>query len=282
MFLCLCKPVKVLAYVSGLILIAALGGCGEHAPPRACQTALKNIQQLIVVLAPDANGKYARVVTLRRSVNRKQNDDQAASTTDQQNGMAWQLAQQPVDAVLGGAGLGWGRGFEGLRQSDEVIKQEGDKRSPAGVYPVGVTFGFGEASWSDHLDLKKHRYFCVDDLASDQYGAIVKRETLAPETSGEDMATISVYKRGVVVDYPRDRQQKSGSCIFFHIWQAPDEGTAGCIALDEADVAGLQTFAASAKTAAVIWPMAARGRLKSCIPNLPDAIFETATLKNQT
>jgi len=186
----------------------------------------------------------------------------------------WSLITSPYPAVVGRAGLGWGNGFESLSAAGEVVKREGDERSPAGIYRAGATFGFDDATRPGHIALKANEQVCVDDLNSKHYGKIVSRQTAGAETSAEDMAAIPVYKRGVVVDYPPNASKKSGSCIFFHIWQGATAGTAGCIASEEARIAQLQNITASAKTAVVIWAKSARTRLEKCLPGLPTALFE--------
>jgi D-alanyl-D-alanine dipeptidase len=106
----------------------------------------------------------------------------------------------------------------------------------------------------------------VDDPASPFYSQIVTMAE-AGGASGEIMAEIPLYERGIVVDYPTSREARSGSCIFIHIWQGNGEGTVGCVAAPEATVAALQDFAGSeGKTAIAILPETGKARFPGCLP----------------
>src|SRR5262249_33505820 len=67
------------------------------------------------------------------------------------------------------------------------------------------------------------------------------------------------------VDYPSDRATRRGSCIFIHIWSAPDTGTSGCVGLPEARVEALQEFSRAGAVLAVL-PATAFDRFASCLP----------------
>ena len=246
--------------------VLALAACGDDGVPTACQDNLQDVTQLIVVTTETMDGAAAKITTFRR-------------TSESERGH-WKRVKAPFDAVIGSAGLGWGHSFETFKRYGEVLKREGDKRTPAGVFPVGTTFGFGPAPWSGHLNLSTDPQVCVDDLGSPHYGSIVSRQTAGAETSAEDMASIGVYRRGIVVNYPTAREKKSGSCIFFHIWEDAKTGTAGCIAAQETRIAALQDFRNMAKTAVVIWPRSAGKRLRRCLPGLPDKVFSAARGKS--
>ncbi len=256
---------KALCELSGpmlaVLVVLVLSGCGERALPRACEDTLKDVTQLVVVLTDAMDSADATIAVLQR-----RETNQSAP---------WTLIESPYPAVVGRAGLGWGNGFEGFSETGDVVKREGDERSPAGIYRVGPTFGFDDAPWPGHIALKASPQVCVDDLKSAHYGKIISRRIAGAETSAEDMAAISVYKRGIIVDYPPSAMKKSGSCIFFHIWQEAGAGTAGCIASEEARIADLQNNTASVKTAVVIWAKSARARFEKCLPELPVTLFES-------
>lgn len=249
-------------------LCALLSGClitltaCDNTPtaPAACDENLKDVSQLIVVATDTMNSPAADIAVFGR--------DPSQSNTSPTP--SWKLIKPPFSGVVGSAGLGWGNGFEAMQARGEAIKKEGDKRTPAGLYPVGATFGFEpQTGWPDHLTLRAGQHVCVDDLSSPHYGAIVSRQTAGNDTSAEDMANISLYKRGIVITYPQNRAKKSGSCIFFHIWQGAGQATVGCVASNETDIAELQDLTTRAKTAVVIWARSAKARLSRCLPGLP-------------
>ena len=164
--------------------------------------------------------------------------------------------------------MAWGLPFRGLAHEGEPEKVEGDKRTPAGVYPVGRSFGFSASPRKNHLHLTADTV-CVDDPASPAYNTITSRTEVGENVSGEDMRRIDLYRQGLVIDYPSDRGAKAGSCIFLHLWRGPGRGTRGCVALPEARIMALQDFADGIDTAIAILPQRARDRFGECMPETP-------------
>lgn len=75
---------------------------------------------------------------------------------------------------------------------------------------------------------------CVDDSKSKYYGQLINSDEIShPDwTSGEEMRTIPLYQWGAFVQYNMNPAVPgAGSCIFLHIWRAPNKGTAGCVAM---------------------------------------------------
>src|SRR5262249_60976274 len=54
----------------------------------------------------------------------------------------WKRVGAAEPAVVGKAGLGWGYSFVDLKDGEEPEKVEGDKRTPAGFFRIGASFGF--------------------------------------------------------------------------------------------------------------------------------------------
>jgi L,D-peptidoglycan transpeptidase YkuD (ErfK/YbiS/YcfS/YnhG family) len=226
---------------------AVLASCSDA--PR-CPQALREATRLIVVTTDTMETAVAEIETFER----------------QGREAPWRRRSQAQPAVVGRNGLGWGIEFRRHGEHGGPIKNEGDGRSPAGIYRIGVPFGFAPAPHKRYMELKRDEHVCVDELKSAHYGRIVARSEAGPETSGEEMAAIPVYKRGIVVDYPARAIEKSGSCIFVHIWEGEGIGTSGCVAAPEATVAALQDFADEGKTAIAILPAAARAKASICLP----------------
>jgi D-alanyl-D-alanine dipeptidase len=80
----------------------------------------------------------------------------------------------------------------------------------------------------------------VDDVSSNFYNAIIDRERLVSRVdwnSSERMREVEGYRRGLFVIYNSAQPVAGrGSCIFVHIWAAPGKGTAGCTALEQANL----------------------------------------------
>jgi len=144
-------------------------------------------------------------------------------------------------------------------RSGASVKREGDGRSPAGAFPLLAAFGYGAADPAARPRLPFHPVVegtvCVDDAASPLYNAVIDSAAAggARWTSAERMRRVAGYRQGVVVGYngawvrgqagtvrtpgAREPRPGLGSCIFLHVWDGPDEPTAGCTAMDEAALA---------------------------------------------
>ena len=179
----------------------------------------------------------------------------------------WGRIGEAEPAVVGQAGLGWGYTFLGFKREGEPEKVEGDKRSPAGLFRIGSSFGFSDSSLPGYILIKAGETVCVEDPSSQFYNRIRKRAEIGATVKADDMRRTPLYRRGLFVEYPSDRASRRGSCIFIHIWNAPNKGTAGCIALPEARVKALQEFSQAGAVLAVL-PELALDRFLNCLPTL--------------
>ena len=229
-------------------LLVLLSGCRPN--EAACPPAIDQAKRLVRVITPSMDDTRATVATFQRPSPRAR----------------WTQTSGPESAVVGEGGVAWGHPFAASAQPGEPIKREGDKRTPAGIYAFTSTFGFGDANRPGHIRLASGRHYCVDDVRSPHYGRIVSKSVAGDGISGEEMATIPHYKRGIVIDYPPLSQSRAGSCIFIHIWEGEGIGTDGCVALPEARVAHLQEWVTSDQTAIAILPANALDRFKGCLP----------------
>lgn len=235
---------KILAAIS----LLSLAGCEPNVV--SCSPVLKDATRLVLVIARSMDDTRATLRTFERS------------SKDE----AWVPSSVPEPAVVGAHGLAWGHPFVSRAEPGEPEKREGDNRTPAGIYAFGATFGFDEAKRDGHLRLASGEHYCVDDVRSPHYGRIVPKSVAGEGMSGEEMAAVEVYKRGIVIDYPPKRQSKAGSCIFVHIWEGEGVGTWGCVALPEARVAHLQDWARAERTVIAILPESALSRFRDCLP----------------
>lgn len=215
-----------------------------------CPPALDAAMRLIVVTAADVNKPGALLTTWERAT----------------PAAAWTPVGALREAVVGLNGLAWGVAFRHLAKPGEPLKQEGDKRSPIGIYPLGASFGFDASARPGHVALEKDRHICVEDVRSPHYGRVVERSAIADGIKFDQMRAEPLYRSGLFVDYPPDAALKGGSCIFVHVWRKPGQGTAGCVALDEKDVTGLQDWASAAPTAIAIVTKQVASRFAGCLP----------------
>jgi L,D-peptidoglycan transpeptidase YkuD (ErfK/YbiS/YcfS/YnhG family) len=161
--------------------------------------------------------------------------------------------------------LAWGPGFTQLARRGEPLKRERDWRTPAGIYRIGAPFGFAASNRPGYVQVKAGETVCVDDLRSPAYNTITTAAKVGPRATVERMWTYPEYRHGLFIRYPSNHASPADSCIFIHIWSAPGEATAGCIALPEARVVALQKFSEVGAVIAIV-PREALDRFGSCLP----------------
>lgn len=236
-----------------LLCLAALTvGPMNASASTACPKIIQTAERLVLVLAPTMTSASARVQYLER--------DAAGG---------WHKALDDEKAVLGRAGLGWSWAFADLAGETQPIKREGDRRTPAGFFEIGGAFGFGPSERAGYTRLKPGEHFCVDDPASPHYNTVLPQAEAGKAVSGEDMATIPLYRQGLFLDYPTSRKHKGGSCIFVHVWRRAGAGTLGCVALAEAGVKKMQRWTKRKRAVMAILPAEAWARLRPCLKGLP-------------
>jgi L,D-peptidoglycan transpeptidase YkuD (ErfK/YbiS/YcfS/YnhG family) len=112
-------------------------------------------------------------------------------------------------------------------------KREGDGKSPSGVFPLGIAFGY-DPSVKTKMPYRQvtEDDFWVDDANSEDYNQWVKGEPKA--ASWEKMKRDDdKYKYGVVIEYNRSPIVKGkGSAIFLHVWKEAGP-TRGCVSMPE-------------------------------------------------
>ena len=153
----------------------------------------------------------------------------------------WKQVGDEVPIVIGRAGAAWGVGLHPMQPGP--AKQEGDGRSPAGVFPVGVAFGYAESADTNLLYVPMDASdWCIDAAESPLYNQIVDARDVGADAiagSTEPMRRDlhvdgdQLYKLGFVIGHNPRNEPGDGSCIFAHIWRAADVPTAGCTAMAE-------------------------------------------------
>jgi L,D-peptidoglycan transpeptidase YkuD (ErfK/YbiS/YcfS/YnhG family) len=156
------------------------------------------------------------------ATNRDSTSSLATIYTVERNNGVWHLV---FPALAGSIGE---MGFAAIDN-----KKEGDGKSPSGVFPLGIAFGYNPSV------VTKMPYrqvteddFWVDDVNSEDYNKWVKGEPKA--ASWEKMRRDDdQYKYGVVIEYNMHPIEKGkGSAIFLHVWK--DAGaTLGCVSISE-------------------------------------------------
>lgn len=189
--------------------------------PQIQQKIAANSQQLIIVTTEDWDSMKGQMQSYIRHSSKG----------------AWIKTGPSIPVNIGTKGMAWDSQFK-LKQDNHRIKEEGDYRTPAGIYAIGPTFGFNETGPANYYPLTENSV-CVDDVESIYYNQLINGDTVSKKDwkSGEAMRHIPQYQTGAVVQYNTHPIKKgAGSCIFLHRFRASNLGTAGCIAMDETDL----------------------------------------------
>lgn len=190
-------------------------------------------------------------------------------------GDQWRQVGDARAVVIGKSGAAWGIGLHDTpADATGPIKREGDGRSPAGVFGIGVAFGYA-ATASTGLDYAAMDAgdYCVDVGGSPLYNQIVDSADVgadAVKDSSEPMRRDlhvdgdQAYRLGFVIEHNPQGKALGGSCIFAHLWKSADTGTAGCTAMEPATMQPLlQWLDAKAQPVFVLLPFDAYRNLQS-------------------
>lgn len=151
---------------------------------------------------------------------------------------AWQLVGEPIPVLIGRNGLGWGIGLADYRDRPGPAKQEGDLKSPAGIFALETAFGY--APQADFIRMPyahvSETLMCIEDTSSRAYNRIVDEATVQADWNSTDhmRRDDDLYEWGMLVAHNYDPALPGqGSCIFLHAWREGGRGTAGCTSLDK-------------------------------------------------
>ncbi len=147
--------------------------------------------------------------------------------TLEKQGNIWRLAFEPFDASIGRNGF-----------SSPGAKREGDGKTPSGVFPLKLAFGYPES-------VNTKMPYCqalsddvwVDDPDSPDYNRWVKLEKTRADSFERMRRDDDLYKYGIVIEYNTDPVVRgNGSAIFLHVWKCAGMPTAGCVAVSEENI----------------------------------------------
>lgn len=151
----------------------------------------------------------------------------------------WRAVRSGISVTVGRNGMGVGVGLH-RDSEEEPKKKEGDKRAPAGIFPL--EFGFGRKARPMAVDTLPFRRagasdLWVDDPGSNYYNQWVNlsdRSIRKDWNSAEILARRDgLYDLVIVVGHNRSATVPGrGSAIFIHRWRAEGVPTVGCTAMD--------------------------------------------------
>lgn len=172
----------------------------------------------------------------------------------------WKAKGESFPVVVGKNGLAWGAGLNELPSDTAMIamKKEGDGKAPAGIFALTETFGAAEKPDYIKFPYRKLEEYteCVDDANSTHYNKIVNRMQVGNfdwESSEKMLAVGAQYDLGITVAHNANPVTKGGgSCIFLHIWKDAASGTAGCTAMERANLEKVLKWSDAAKNPVLI------------------------------
>ncbi len=175
------------------------------------------------------------------------NSSSATLQLYQKSGGRWVPDGAPWPARLGKSGLVWGLGLH-ASPAHATTKQEGDLRSPAGIFAIGD-------AWGNAPTIRKHpqlgyrqvtsRDLWIEDSSSPHYNSnvILDHEPATPWEKKQQMKQSDpahALKLFIAHNAPPAAVPHAGSSIFFHIWRGGgSRATAGCTSMDEAKLRAL-------------------------------------------
>lgn len=180
----------------------------------------------------------------------------------------WQRVGGSVPVLYGKNGLAWGRGVRGAGELG-LRKCEGDGRSPAGVFALGIIYG-NESSLPDGADFPFHQVTANDAWPDDPRNPFYNQHVTVDEAhppawfASQRMRTgDAAYRWRVEIRHNADPVEPgAGSATFFHIRRGETRRTSGCTTMAEPDLRDLVVWLrASAKPHYVLLPRAAYERL---------------------
>lgn len=165
------------------------------------------------------------------------------------DGKGWRAHGDAFAVALGRTGSAWGLGLHPA-QAEGPQKQEGDGRSPAGVFALGSAFGYAITRPGTAMVYQPmfESSYCMDVPASPFYNRIVDAKKVGSTAVAGSTEPMRLdlhnkgdvrYQEGFVIAHNPDNQPGKGSCIFAHLWRQPGEATAGCTAMPQARMQAL-------------------------------------------
>lgn len=184
-------------------------------------------RQVIVGIAEDWNSSH---VTL--------------SLFEKNSSGQWQLDGQAWKGRLGKNGLAWGLGLH-PKPTQGLIKKEGDRRAPAGIFQLGSAFGYAKSITKKPSQSYRHittRDLWVEDSSSPYYNSHLviphqpktEFEKDAQMKQGDFAHSLKLFIAHNAPTSAKRATPKAGSAIFFHIWRGGgSKPTAGCTTMSQ-------------------------------------------------
>lgn len=193
--------------------------------------AWHDARQMLVVVTPAWNVDHGTLQRFARDSN------------------GWHPVGESRPVTIGKTGAAWGIGLSAPQDDGHPVKREGDGRSPAGVFDIGMAFGYDAKADTALKYTPMHAdSYCVDVSGSPLYNRVVRASDVgqaAVKGASEHMRLDLVnngdqrYRMGFVIEHNPAQKPMAGSCIFAHLWKRPGAPTVGCTAMTPATMESL-------------------------------------------
>jgi L,D-peptidoglycan transpeptidase YkuD (ErfK/YbiS/YcfS/YnhG family) len=177
--------------------------------------------------------------------NGKSGNDTAMLTALERAGKGWNAVFDPMPVNIG---------RKGFAKYGE--KQEGDKKTPSGLYRLGLLFTYEKDvdTQMPYIQSTSEDKW-IDDPDSDDYNRHVRGETDA-KSYERLLLNSNAYKYCMVIEYNTNPVVKGmGSAIFLHLHGKSPGGTAGCVAIHEEDMKTLLGWLKPEKVPSILMGM---------------------------
>jgi len=202
-----------------------------------------SVTQLVVGIAPTWESMHGSLLRVERTLN------------------GWKVIGPAVPVLFGKRGLAWGRG---VLTEQENPKVERDNKAPAGVFKIGTIYTYDHSL--PHGSIYPFHTVgdgdaWVDDVSNPHYNQHVVVDPTNPpawfkkqKMRHNDFA----YRWLIEIRHNADPPVPGyGSAIFFHIRRGPDQPSAGCTTMAQADLVEL-----------IRWLRASANPEYACLPRL--------------
>jgi len=217
--------IPVFLTICGSLLLASVCASVSETPDTSSKRNARLLQRNGL---PDSYEKLigeSSQVLIVRNVNPILVDVQVIAL-EKRNGR-WESPFAPITGVIGKNGF-----------APPGEKREGDGRTPSGVFPLGLVFGY-ERSFPTRMPYRQAAAedIWVDDIRADDYNRWVTRRSTTASSFEKMKRSDILYKYGIVIEYNTNPVVKGyGSAIFVHIWRGKGKSTEGCVGISQVDI----------------------------------------------
>lgn len=160
----------------------------------------------------------------------------------------WQSDGTILQVKIGRKGVALGLGLHQFqaRHEKDLWKEEGDAKTPLGIFELPYAFGQTELAEIPHFtkmpyEKMTEHHAGVDDSNSSYYNQVVDARKVKKDWVGAEKMVLKdgTYDWGIFVSHNPKGSAQKGSCIFIHLKKANGDSTSGCVAMSKTEMENL-------------------------------------------